>query len=282
MLTRQLTTLINANGKLLDLSRPVIMGIVNVTPDSFFDGGVYFNAPDAVQHALALWDAGAQILDIGAYSSRPGAFEISEQEELDRLIDVISEIRKAIPEGIISVDTFRAAVAREAVACGADMVNDVSGGGLDNQMFKTVGDLKVPYILMHMRGRPDTMQTLTDYDDLLLEITVYFRNKIIALREAGVNDIILDPGFGFAKTLAQNFQLLKHLNSFTWFGLPVLGAVSRKSMIYRALKTSAEGSLNGTTVIHTLLLQQGVQLLRVHDVREAREVVKLTELYERA
>lgn len=282
MLTYPLSRVINARGKVLDLTSPKIMAILNVTPDSFYDGGAHFDLQGAVHHAITLWEAGANILDVGAYSSRPGANDISEQEELDRLLPVISSIREEIPESILSVDTFRAKVARAAIEYGADMVNDISGGNLDAAMFQTIGELKVPYVLMHMRGMPDTMQKQTDYEDLMLEITRYFKDNIFALRAAGVRDIILDPGFGFAKTLEQNYRLAKHLDEFKWFGLPILGAVSRKSMIYNALKVTPDEALNGTTVLNTLLLLKGVQLLRVHDVKEAKETLRIIELYTKA
>lgn len=279
MLTYPYSQTINAKGKLLDLSRPRLMGIVNITPDSFYDGGQYLNPDQGIAHAERLWEAGADLLDIGAYSSRPGAEQISEQEELDRLLLVVSRIRERIPESIISVDTFRASVAEEAVAAGADIINDISGGELDEKMFSTVGKLKVPYILMHMRGTPEHMQQYTKYDNLLLEMQVYFKNKINDLRRHGVRDILLDPGFGFAKTLEQNYLLMKHLHEFKWLGLPILGAVSRKSMIYKALHTTPGDALNGSTVLHTLLLLKGVQLLRVHDILEAKEALTLVELY---
>ena len=280
MLTYPFSQTINANGKLLDLSKPKIMGIVNITPDSFYDGGRYLLQERAIAHAEQLWAEGADVLDLGAYSSRPGAEGISAQEELDRLLPVLSEIRRRIPESILSVDTFRASVAEAAVAAGADIINDISGGYLDAAMHATVGKLQVPYILMHMRGTPETMQNLTNYKDLLYEMQVYFRDNIAKLRKEGVRDIILDLGFGFAKTLQQNYTLLKHLEDFKWFGLPILGAVSRKSMIYRALNTSAEEALNGSTVLHTLLLLKGVQLLRVHDIQAVREAVQLLDLYQ--
>ncbi len=264
---------LNIRGRLLDLSTPRVMGIVNVTPDSFYDGGRHHTA--AADHAARLLEEGADLLDIGAYSSRPGAAEVSEQEELDRLLPVVEQVNRRFPAVPVSVDTFRASVAAAAVTAGAGVVNDISGGMLDPDMFATVARLDVPFILMHMRGTPATMQQLTDYPDMMAEICTYFGERMQQLRDLGVKDIILDPGFGFAKTIGQNYELLRRLDELHMFGLPLLGALSRKSMIYKTLGITAEQALNGTTVLHTMMLMKGVRILRVHDVKEAREAITL-------
>lgn len=261
--------------QLLDLSKPKIMGILNVTPDSFFDGGRHYSLDGAMAHAHKLVRDGADIIDIGGYSSRPGAAHISAQEELDRIVPVVEALVAAMPGAILSIDTFRAAVARATVEAGAHIINDISGGTLDEAMFETVAQLNVPYILMHTRGTPQTMQQQTDYHNIVEEIALYFGERISRLRSLGLADIILDPGFGFAKSLAQNYELLAGMDTLHAYGLPILGAVSRKSMIYTKLGIAPAEALNGTTVIHTLLLNKGVHLLRVHDVKEAREVVRL-------
>jgi len=267
--------LCNVDGKLLIFDVPKIMGILNITPDSFFDGGRHFFIDKAFERAQAMLDDGADLLDIGAYSSRPGAAEVSTQEELDRLLPIITRIIKAYPETIISIDTFRAEVAKEAIKHGAHIINDISGGNLDDEMFTTIAQLGVPYILMHSRGNPQTMQTKTIYGNLVEDIITDLSQRIGQLRALGVKDIIIDPGFGFAKTLAQNYELLDRLEELKVLGLPILGALSRKSMIYKLLKINAEEALNGTSVLNTILLIKGVQLIRVHDVKEAVEVRKL-------
>lgn len=263
--------------KLLDLSNPLVMGIINLTPDSFFDGGKYNLTENALQHAEDIIAKGAAILDVGAYSSRPGALFVSEKEERNRLIPFIEKLVRKLPNAVISVDTFRAGVAEQAVQAGATIINDISGGNLDPKMFETVGRLNVPYILMHMRGTPETMQQLTHYEDVVADICTYFIEKISKLREYGVKDIILDPGFGFAKTLAQNYEILYRFDEFKTLKLPLLGAVSRKSMIYRTLNCSPAEALNGTTVLHTVLLMKGAQIIRAHDVAEAEEVILLSD-----
>ncbi|MFC3198773.1 dihydropteroate synthase [Parapedobacter deserti] len=267
----------NAGGRLLDLSIPKVMGILNITPDSFFDGGRYNTVDAAVLRAEKLLEEGADMLDIGAYSSRPGAAQVSPSEEQDRLIPVIEACRVNFPEAIISIDTFRADVARASIAAGAHLINDISGGTLDYGMFATIAELQVPYILMHMRGTPDTMQQLTDYTDVVQEINLFFGKQIAALRALGVKDIILDPGFGFAKTLKQNYELLRRLDELHLHGLPILGGISRKSMIYKKLGLGPTDALNGTTVLNTVLLIKGVKLLRVHDVRAAKEAITLLQ-----
>ena len=265
----------NAGGKLIDLSSPKVMGILNITPDSFYDGGRHNTLQAAVVRAGNLLTAGADILDIGAYSSRPGAADVSAAEESDRLLPVIEAIVSRFPQAILSVDTFRADVARASIAAGAHIINDISGGTLDDEMFATIADLQVPYILMHMRGTPDTMQQMTTYDDVTHEVSLFFGKRVAALRQLGVRDIILDPGFGFAKTLGQNYELLNRLETLHIHGLPILGAVSRKSMIYNKLDIKPEEALNGTTVLNTVLLLKGVQILRVHDVKAAKEAIAL-------
>jgi dihydropteroate synthase len=268
-------TTINVKNKILDVANPVIMGIVNLTPDSFFDGGQYNSHEKGLERAELILKEGADILDIGAYSSRPGALVVSEEEELARLIPFIEKLVEIYPNVIISVDTFRALVAKRAIEAGASIINDISGGSLDPLMFETVGKLKVPYVLMHMRGTPETMQSLTEYENLVGDISTYFIDKIKELRKYGVKDIILDPGFGFSKTINQNYELLGHFEEFRSFELPLLGALSRKSMIYKVLKTDPKYALNGTTALNTILLIKGANILRVHDVMEAKEVVLL-------
>lgn len=266
---------INAKAKLLNFEKPVIMGILNLTPDSFFDGGLHNQIELAIQKASQLINEGVDILDIGAYSSRPGAPLISSQEEIDRALPTIEALHKLYPDILISIDTFRADVAEAAIKAGAHIINDISGGSLDNDMFATVAKLQVPYILMHMRGTPETMQTLTTYKDVVNDIGIYFGEKISALRSLGVRDIILDPGFGFSKTIDQNYELLLRVDELHYHGLPLLGGISRKSMIYKKLGITPQESLNSTIVLNTLLLDKGVQILRVHDVKEAKQIVDL-------
>lgn len=251
------------------------MGILNITPDSFYDGGRHNTVRTALAQAEKLLTAGADILDIGAYSSRPGAANVSATEESARLLPVIEAILARFPEAILSIDTFRAEVARTSITAGAHIINDISGGTLDDKMFATVADLQVPYILMHMRGTPDTMQQLTDYDDVVREVNLFFGKQLATLRQLGVRDIILDPGFGFAKTLAQNYELFNRLETLHMHKMPILGAISRKSMIYKKLGIKPEDALNGTTVLNTALLLKGVHILRVHDVKAAKEAIAL-------
>lgn len=269
---------LNLKGKIFDLSTPIVIGILNVTPDSFYDGGLYENLTAIIERAGTIIEQGGSIIDVGGYSSRPGATDISEDEEIKRITSAIKAILKVYPEALISIDTFRARVAAVAVEMGAAMINDISGGSLDNKMFDTVGKLNVPYILMHNRGTPQTMQSLTQYDDILLDLISYFEKKIYQLKNLGVNDIIIDPGFGFAKNIEQNFELLKKLSNFKIFNLPVLAGLSRKSLIYKTLNTTPGGSLNGTTVLNTIALINGASILRVHDVKEAVEVIRLINL----
>lgn len=251
------------------------MGILNVTPDSFFDGGQYTTTESTVARADALLAAGADFIDIGGYSTRPGADEVPEAEERRRVVEAVREIRRRYPEALLSVDTFRASVAEAAVAEGAVMINDISGGSLDDAMFDTLARLNVPYVLMHMRGTPATMNTLTSYDDIVTDMITYFHEKLAALREREVTDIIIDPGFGFAKTVSQNFTILANLHKFNILGRPLLAGISRKTMIWKTLQTSPDGALNGTTALNMAALMNGAKILRVHDVAEAREVVRL-------
>lgn len=266
---------IQVNGELMDFLKPKVMGILNLTPDSFFDGGQHEGVSAALEHAQKLMNEGADILDLGAYSSRPGAKEISEQEELDRMLPVIDALKKEYPDAILSIDTFRAKVARESVQAGAHIINDISGGTLDPNMFQTVADLQVPYILMHMRGTPSTMTKLTDYEDVVNDVAVHLGNAIAQLRALGVKDIILDPGYGFAKTVAQNYELLMRVDELHYFGLPILGGISRKSMLYKKLNLKPQDVLPGTIALNTLLLERGVQILRVHDVKEAKQLIDI-------
>ena len=270
---------INIRGELLDLSQPRVMGILNVTPDSFYAGSRKQSDEAISQRANEILLQGGTIIDLGAYSSRPGADDVSPEEEMSRLARALRIIRHEHPTAIISIDTFRAAVAERCVEeFGADIINDISGGELDPDMFHTVARLNVPYILMHMKGTPQTMQKDTHYSDITAEVMRYFGRKVDELHDMGVNDIILDPGYGFAKTLHQNYELLRNQHVLHELGLPVLVGVSRKSMIYRLLGGTPEEALNGTTVLHTLALMQGVHILRAHDVKEAVEAVRITQL----
>ena len=269
-------TLLSPHGRLLNLRRPQVMGILNLTPDSFFVGSRVASEKDLLARAEAMLTAGAAVLDLGAYSTRPGAADIAEAEETARLLPAIAALRREFPAAFLSADTFRARVAEAAVHAGADLVNDVGGGTLDADMFATVGRLRVPYVLMHLRGTPQTMAQLTNYDgDLVLELLRYFRDRLAALRTAGVVDVVLDPGFGFAKTAAQSHQLLRRLPELRMLGLPVLAGLSRKRMVYGPLGLGPEAALNGTTALHMVALQGGARLLRVHDVAEARQTVDL-------
>ncbi|MDX1903393.1 MAG: dihydropteroate synthase [Thermonemataceae bacterium] len=269
---------LNCRGKLLSLESPILMGILNITPDSFFDGGKYQNESSTLQQAEKLLKEGVEILDIGGYSTRPNALHISIEEEKNRVLPTLELILKHFPETIISVDTFRAEIAKESVKIGASIINDISGGELDETMFDTLAALQVPYILMHSRGNPQTMQHLSNYENILSEILQFFNEKIQKLLNLGVKDIVLDIGFGFAKTLEQNYFLLKNLAYFHQLELPILVGISRKSMIYKALGIDAAASLNGTSILHSFALQQGASILRVHDAKEAKEAIKLYEI----
>lgn len=266
---------INCRGNLIDLTIPKVMGILNVTPNSFYDGGKYANDKALLNQAEKMLEEGATFIDIGAYSSKESAEFVSEAEEAERLVPVVQLILQHFPEALISVDTFRANVAKAALEAGACIVNDIAAGGLDKQMMQTVADFQVPYIMMHMKGNPQTMQSLAQYNNITKEVLFYFSEKIAQARSFGINDLIVDPGFGFAKTTEQNFELLANLELFDRLELPILVGVSRKSMIYKTLETTAEFALNGTTVLNTIALQKGSTILRVHDVKEAVECVKL-------
>jgi dihydropteroate synthase len=268
---------INCNGKLVDLSTPKVMGILNVTPNSFYDGGKHKNINTIIHQVDKMLSDGATFIDIGAYSSKPTADFVSEVDEINRLNFVLKEIVNTFPNIILSVDTFRANVAKIAVENGVAIVNDISAGLLDENMLPTVADLKVPYIMMHMRGNPQTMQTLTDYNDIVKEMIFYFSERVAKARSFGISDIIIDPGFGFAKTLEQNYEVLNKLELFSLLDLPLLAGISRKSMIYKVLEKTAKDALNGTTVLNTIAVQKGAKILRVHDVKEAVECIKLVD-----
>jgi dihydropteroate synthase len=266
---------LNLNGRLLDLHTPVVMGILNVTPDSFYDRGQYTNESNLLRHVEKMIAEGAAIIDVGGYSSRPGASDISVDEELKRVIDAIKAIKKHFAGTVISVDTFRSTVAKASVGEGAEVINDISGGELDDKMFSVVAALKVPYICMHMKGTPQTMNSFVSYDNMLHEIVGYFHPKLAALHRLGVKDIILDPGFGFAKTADQSFQLLNNLDHLKILEKPLLVGLSRKSMIWKTLNIQPELALNGTIALNMVALMKGVSILRVHDVREAVECITL-------
>jgi dihydropteroate synthase len=268
---------INCKGQLIDLSNPKVMGILNVTPDSFFDGGKYKSDADFLSQTEKMLTEGATFIDIGAYSSRPNAAFVSEKEEIERIVPIIELLVKQFPDVILSVDTFRSEVAKKSIENGAAMINDISAGLLDAKMLEVVSQTNVPYIMMHMRGTPQTMTTLTDYDDIVKEMLFYFSERVASARSYGINDIIIDPGFGFAKTLEQNYEVLNKLELFKILELPLLSAVSRKSMIYKLLATSSQEALNGTTVLNTVSLMKGAKILRVHDVKEAVECISLFE-----
>ena len=269
---------INVKGQLLDLSTPQVMGILNVTPDSFYSASRMQTEQEIAERVQQIIDEGASIIDIGAYSSRPNAVHISSNEEMDRLRMGLEIINRYHPEAIVSVDTFRAEIAERCVEeYGAAIINDISAGEMDKQMFKTVTRLRVPYIMMHMQGTPQNMQQQPHYENLLKEVFLYFAQKIQQLRDLGMKDIILDPGFGFGKTLEHNYELMEHLEEFRLFELPLLVGVSRKSMIYKLLGNSPQDALNGTTVLNTVALMKGAHILRVHDVREAVEAVRIVE-----
>ncbi|KJD31644.1 dihydropteroate synthase [Tamlana sedimentorum] len=271
---------INCKGNLIDLSAPKVMGILNLTPDSFFDGGKHKNEKDILSHVENMLNAGATFIDAGAYSSRPNADDVSETEELHRMIPIIDLILKHFPETILSIDTFRSRVAEKSIEAGAAIINDISAGNLDKNMLPTVASLKVPYIMMHMRGTPKTMQQQTNYGNLIKDIIFYFSERLAAAKALGIKDIIVDPGFGFAKTLEQNYTLLNNLELLKMIDKPLLAGVSRKSMIYKKLDITAQEALNGTSVLNTIALQKGAKILRVHDVKEAVECIKLIEALE--
>lgn len=272
---------INCKGKLLSLAHPLVMGILNATPDSFFDGGQYDALDAAVAQTGRMLEEGATIIDVGGMSSRPGAKIIETSQELDRVIPIIAAIRQHFPESIISIDTVKAKVAKEAIAAGASIVNDISAGDIDSELWTTVAELGVPYILMHMQGKPANMQQAPAYEDVVEEVLDFLIARVGRLKELGIYDVIIDPGFGFGKSVAHNYQLLKKMHVFKILGLPILAGVSRKSMINKVLKIKAKDALNGTTALHMIALQQGAKILRVHDVKPAVETIRLFQELEK-
>ncbi len=276
----QKKSLLNCRGKLLDVSTPKVMGILNVTPDSFYDGGKYQSDKAYLNRVEEMLQEGASMIDIGGMSTRPGAAVVQTDEELKRVIPVIEGIVKEFGDAIMSIDTIQAKVAKEAVEAGASIVNDVSAGTMDEDLLKTVAQLNVPYILMHMKGTPKTMQQNPSYENAVLDVMDFFVEKTALLRQLGIDKIILDVGFGFGKTLEHNYQLLKSLDDFKIFEMPMLVGLSRKSMIYKFLEISPQEALNGTTALHTLALLNGANILRVHDVKEAMEAIRLMHLYQ--
>ncbi|MFL9829525.1 dihydropteroate synthase [Flavobacterium sp. ST-87] len=266
---------INCKGQLIDLSQPKVMGILNITPNSFFDGGKYSSDDEIIAKAQKMLDEGATFIDVGAYSSKPSAEFVSEEEELSRIVPVVQLLLKHFPDILLSIDTFRSKVASACIDNGAAIINDISAGNLDDKMMEVIAKYNVPYIMMHMRGTPQSMQSLTQYDDIIKEILFYFSEKISKARSLGINDLIVDPGFGFAKTIEQNYEVMQKLELFHNLDLPLLIGISRKSMIHKTLEISAEEALNGTTFLNTIALTKGAQILRVHDVAAAVECVKL-------
>ncbi|RIV72172.1 dihydropteroate synthase [Flagellimonas aequoris] len=268
---------INCKGNLIDLTTPKVMGILNLTPDSFFDGGSYKDESSILNRVETMLNDGATFVDMGAYSSRPGAEHVPEEEELKRMIPIVDLILKHFPGTLISIDTFRSKVAEKSIVHGAAIINDISAGNLDPEMFATVAKHQVPYIMMHMKGTPQSMQKEAVYEDLIKDLRYYFSEKIAQTTQLKINNVIIDPGFGFAKTTEQNYTLLNHLDLFQTFGLPILIGLSRKSMVYKILGTTPQEALNGTTALHTVALLKGANIIRAHDVKEAVECVKLVE-----
>jgi len=271
---------INVNGRLMNLRAPKVMGILNITDDSFYDGGKYLNEEKYLSRVAQMLEEGADIIDIGAQSSRPGAHEIGASAEIKKLIPVLNSIRSQFPKAIISVDTWHARVAEQVVLSGATMINDISGGTFDIYMFETIAQLQVPYILMHTGGRPNSMQDKPSYKNVIKELVYFLSKQLDKLNTLGVNDVILDPGFGFGKTQEHNYEIMKNLEHFQFLETPLLVGISRKSMIHKALDISAKNALNGTTALNMIALQKGANILRVHDVKEAKEVVKIYQLLE--
>jgi dihydropteroate synthase len=268
---------LNCKGRLLVINRPVVMGIINITPDSFYENSRFKGQDAVLTQAEKMLGDGVDIIDIGGQSTRPGSEMLGVDEELKRTVDNIGALHKNFPEAFISIDTFHSVVAKEAVAAGASIVNDISAGSIDKEMIPTVASLLVPYILMHMKGTPQTMQQHARYENVTREVLDFFTDRVNTLRKQGINDIIIDPGFGFAKTIEHNFELLRHLAVFKILNCPLLLGISRKSTIYKTLGKTADEALNGTTVLNTIGLMNGVSILRVHDVKEAKEVIKLVE-----
>ena len=266
---------LNCRGRLLVIESPLVMGIINATPDSFYEGSRFMGGEKILQQAAIMLKEGADILDIGGQSTRPGSIQLNEEEELSRIIEPLELLHKHFPEAIISVDTYYSKVVKEAVSAGASIVNDISGGNLDENMLSTVGKLRVPYICMHMQGKPQTMQREPHYENVTREVLDFFIKKMDDCKKAGIHDVIIDPGFGFGKTIKHNFELLKNFSVFKMLEKPLLAGISRKSTIYRTLGVSSNDALNGTTVLNTIALLNGANILRVHDVKEAKEAVKL-------
>tara|TARA_S200000501_G_scaffold228506_1_gene214274 strand:+ start:13063 stop:13887 length:825 start_codon:yes stop_codon:yes gene_type:complete len=266
---------INTNGKIINLSSPKIMGILNITPDSFYDGGKFNKRGGILKQIEKMVNSGVDIIDVGGYSSRPGAKDVSIENELNRVIPAIELIKKKYPNAIISIDTFRGKVANEAIETGAAIVNDISGGNLDSSMFEVVAKYKTPYVLMHMKGTPANMMSKTNYSDVTKDVCKYFSERIAKAKSFGINDIMIDPGFGFSKTIKQNYELLNNLEFLKQFDKPLVVGVSRKSMIYKTLNTTPEKALNGSSVLHAISLIKGANILRTHDVKEAAECIKI-------
>lgn len=274
----QTKSTLNCRGKIINLSSPLVMGIVNIGPDSFFDGGKYQQSYDIIKRCDTLLSEGADILDLGAVSTRPGSMLVKPEKELNRLLPALETVLENFPQAVVSVDTYNSRVAMEVVKTGAHMINDISGGTIDKKMFETIALLQVPYVLMHIQGLPENMQQDPHYEDPVKDIIRYFAERVRKLRELGVHDIIIDPGFGFGKKLEDNYLILDQLEYFQMFELPVMVGFSRKSMINKVLSVQPEGTLNGTTVLNTIALQKGAGILRVHDVRQAKESIKLSEM----
>lgn len=274
----QTKSTLNCRGKIINLSSPLVMGIVNIGPDSFFDGGKYQQSYDIIKRCDTLLSEGADILDLGAVSTRPGSMLVKPEKELNRLLPALETVLENFPQAVVSVDTYNSRVAMEVVKTGAHMINDISGGTIDKKMFETIALLQVPYVLMHIQGLPENMQQDPHYEDPVKDIIRYFAERVRKLRELGVHDIIIDPGFGFGKKLEDNYLILDQLEYFQMFELPVMVGFSRKSMINKVLSVQPEGALNGTTVLNTIALQKGAGILRVHDVRQAKESIKLSEM----
>ncbi|MEW7292379.1 dihydropteroate synthase [Aquimarina sp. 2304DJ70-9] len=268
---------INCKGSLIDLSTPKVMGILNLTPDSFYDGGNYKDESQILAQVEKMLTAGATFVDLGAYSSRPGADHITIEEERKRIVPIVELLTNTFPEILLSIDTFRSVIAKECIEAGAAIINDISAGNMDEDMISCVGKLNVPYIMMHMKGTPQTMKSEDRYTDMIHEINSYFAEKVAEARKNGVHDIIIDPGFGFAKNTSQNFELLKNLSLLQIHDLPILTGVSRKSMIYKTLNNTPAEALNGTTVLNTIAVQNGASIIRVHDVKEAIECITLID-----
>jgi len=272
---------LNCKGTLVDLSTPKVMGILNLTPDSFFDGGRYQEEDRLLKQAEKLLEDGADFLDLGAFSSRPGAKLITESEEAERLIPALKALVKHFPKVLFSIDTYRSSIAKKAVEEGACMINDISGGKFDEQMFATISDLKVPYVMMHIQGKPENMQDKPTYDHVVKELFIYFKSQLDRLHALGVQDVIVDPGFGFGKTLAHNYQILKNMRHFQQLKVPILAGLSRKGMIQKVIQADAQHALNGTTAANVLALLNGANILRVHDAKEAKEAIQIVDYYQK-